>query len=70
MLGGCGVRCGATEDVEFDHIDPSTKVFAVCAGLSKAWDVRVDEASKAQLPCKPCHVTKGAEDGPELKHGT
>jgi hypothetical protein len=70
MLGGRCVRCGATEDLEFDHIDPSTKLFAVCAGLSKAWDVLVEEASKTQLLCKSCHVTKGAEDRPELKHGT
>jgi 5-methylcytosine-specific restriction endonuclease McrA len=70
MLGGCCVRCGATEDLEFDHIDPSTKVFAVCAGLSKAWGVLVEEAAKCQLLCKPCHVAKGAEDRPELAHGT
>ena len=70
MLGGGCVRCGATEDLEFDHIDPSTKVFAICAGLSKAWDVLVEEASKTQLLCKPCHVAKGAEDRPELRHGT
>jgi hypothetical protein len=70
MLGGCCVRCGATEDLEFDHIDPSTKVFAISAGLSKAWDALVEEASKTQLLCKPCHVTKGAEDRPELAHGT
>jgi hypothetical protein len=70
MLGGKCVRCGATEDLEFDHIDPSTKVFAVCAGLSKAWDALVDEASKTQLLCKPCHIAKGAEDRSGLKHGT
>jgi hypothetical protein len=70
MLGGKCVRRGATEDLELDHIDPSTKVLAVCAGLPKAWDVLVEEASKAQLLCKSCHVAKGAEDGPELKHGT
>jgi 5-methylcytosine-specific restriction endonuclease McrA len=70
MLGGCCVRCGATEDLEFDHIDPSTKVFGVCAGLSKAWDVLVEEATKCQLLCKSCHVAKGAEDRPELARGT
>jgi hypothetical protein len=70
MLGGRCVRCGATEDLEFDHIDPSTKVFAVCAGLSKAWDVLVEEALKCQLLCRPCHVAKGAEDRPEPTHGT
>lgn len=49
MLGGTCVRCGATEDLEFDHIDPSIKAFAVCAGLSRAWNVLVEEASKTQL---------------------
>jgi 5-methylcytosine-specific restriction endonuclease McrA len=57
MLGGKCVRCGTIEDLEFDHIDPSTKVFAVCAGLTRAWDALVEEASKTQLLCKPlsCH---------------
>ena len=67
MLGGKCVRCGATENLEFDHIDPSTKVFGVCAGLDKAWDVLVAEASKCQLLCRPCHVAKGAEDRRELR---
>lgn len=70
MLGGKCARCGTTENLEFDHIDPSAKVFGVCAGLSKAWDVLVEEAAKCQLLCKPCHVAKGAEDRPELAHGT
>jgi hypothetical protein len=46
------------------------RVFAVCAGLSKAWDVLVEEALKCQLLCRPCHVAKGAEDRPEPTHGT
>jgi hypothetical protein len=70
MLGGCCVRCGAIENLEFDHIDPSTKVFNVCTDLSKAWDALVEEAAKCQLLCKPCHVAKGAEDRPALQHGT
>lgn len=70
MLGGKCMRCGATDDLEFDHIDPSTKVFAVCAGLSKAWSALVAEAAKCQLLCKACHVVKGAEDRPVLTHGT
>jgi hypothetical protein len=70
VLGGKCVRCGTTENLEFDHIDPSTKVFAISAALSRAWDALVKEASKCQLLCKPCHVAKGAEDRPELQHGT
>jgi hypothetical protein len=70
MLGGKCVRCGATEDLEFDHIDPSTKIFAVCADLSKAWEILVEEAAKCQLLCRSCHVAKGAGDRPDLQHGT
>jgi hypothetical protein len=68
MLGGCCVRCGAKQNLEFDHIDPSTKTFAVCAGLSRAWDALVAEALKCQLLCKVCHVEKAVEDRPEVAH--
>jgi hypothetical protein len=69
MLGGRCVRCGATEKLHFDHIDPSTKTFAVGSDLSRAWDVLVEEALKTQLLCPPCHVEKGREDRPEVGHG-
>jgi 5-methylcytosine-specific restriction endonuclease McrA len=62
MLGGRCVRCGSTEDLEFDHIDPTTKWFPVGAGMSRAWDVLVEEALKCQLLCPPCHREKGAKD--------
>jgi 5-methylcytosine-specific restriction endonuclease McrA len=65
----CVVDAGATEGLEFDHIDPSTKEFTI-SGLSRAWDVLVTEAAKCQLLCRPCHVAKGAEDRPEPAHGT
>jgi hypothetical protein len=70
MLGGECVRCGTTEDLVFDHIDPSTKRFAVCSDLSRAWAELVEEARKCQLLCPSCHQEKGAEDRPELAHGT
>jgi hypothetical protein len=69
MLGGCCVRCGTTEDLEFDHIDPATKRFNVCSDLTRAWDELVAETLKTQLLCRPCHVAKGAEDRPETPHG-
>jgi hypothetical protein len=69
MLGGCCVRCGSTEDLEFDHIDPSAKRFNVCSDLTRAWSQLVAEALKTQLLCRPCHIAKGVEDRPEPLHG-
>lgn len=60
MLGGKCVRCGATEDLAFDHIDPSTKRFVVGSSMSRAWAELVAEARKCQLLCPPCHREKGA----------
>ena len=68
MLGGKCARCGATEDLEFDHIDPATKCFTISGALSKAWSELVEEALKTQLLCPPCHREKGYEDRPEIEH--
>ena len=69
MLGGKCVRCGSTEDLEFDHIDAASKRFTICSDLTRAWDLLVEEALKTQLLCKDCHVAKGAEDRPDTPHG-
>jgi 5-methylcytosine-specific restriction endonuclease McrA len=68
LLGGQCVRCGSTDELEFDHIDPETKVFAVGSDMSRAWDKLVEEALKCQLLCRECHVAKGIEDRPEPAH--
>ena len=69
LLGGKCARCGNVEDLEFDHIDPGTKKFAVATNLSRAWDELVEEVLKCQLLCRdPCHREKGAEDRPEPAH--
>jgi 5-methylcytosine-specific restriction endonuclease McrA len=68
LLGGQCVRCGSTDELEFDHIDPETKVFAVGSDMSRAWDKLVEEALKCQLLCCECHVAKGIEDRPEPAH--
>jgi hypothetical protein len=69
MLGGCCVRCGATENLHFDHVDPATKRFSIGSDMSRRWDLLVEEARKCQLLCPPCHHAKGAEDRPEVAHG-
>jgi 5-methylcytosine-specific restriction endonuclease McrA len=68
LLGGQCVRCGSTDELEFDHIDPETKVFAVGSDMSRAWDKLVEEGLKCQLLCRECHVAKGIEDRPEPAH--
>lgn len=56
MLGGKCVLCGATEDLELDHIDPATKwkhrVF------SYSWPKIEAELKKCQILCAPCHFQK------------
>lgn len=59
ILGGECVRCGATDSLEFDHVNPSTKSFDIGARLTTAWETLMPELMKCQLLCKPCHVAKG-----------
>jgi hypothetical protein len=68
MLGSKYARCGSTDYLQFDHIDPASKRFAIGAGLSRAWADLVEETSRCQLLCMICHREKGAEDRPEVPH--
>ncbi len=62
-VGRC-VGCGATGKLEFDHRDPSTKLFELSgANLDRPWAVIMTEFVKCQLLCRPCHVRKTALDG-------
>lgn len=58
QLGGKCVKCGATENLEFDHIIPANKSFEISGGgtfSEKRWQ---EELKKCQLLCKPCHQQK------------
>jgi hypothetical protein len=63
-LGGQCVRFGATENLQFDHIDGSTKV----ANISEItnWSLKrfLEEVDKCQLLCGPgsCHQDKTTEE--------
>lgn len=61
-LGGMCVVCGVDEDLEVDHIDPSTKAFALGKGWGKPWDVLLIELDKCQLLCKQCHRLKSNQE--------
>lgn len=61
FLGGHCTVCNTTENLQFDHIDPSTKLFDVGqkAGVvskKRFWL----EVAKCQLLCRPHHNEKTA----------
>lgn len=60
-LGDKCWRCGATENLEFDHIDASKKSFGIGSGYARKdfWN----EVEKCQLLCSPCHRKKSIECG-------
>lgn len=67
MDGRCAY-CGATGKLEFDHIDPKTKL----ADLADLWllasRVRLDaEIAKCQLLCGPCHRIKSVQERPKVE---
>lgn len=75
LLGDCCVKCGAKEDLQFDHIDPELKSFSV----SRLWALKdlpkvEKELEKCQLLCENCHIEKTSKENsgrPETyKHGT
>jgi 5-methylcytosine-specific restriction endonuclease McrA len=63
LLGGKCVRCGAVEDLEFDHIDPASKSLVIGKRLAGLSEVRlVEELKKCQLLCSTCHQAKSVSD--------
>lgn len=63
ILGGECVRCGLTEQLQFDHIDPKLKSFTITTRLTgAAWYVIMEELALCQLLCYPCHKIKTRED--------
>lgn len=60
ILGSKCAECGSTRELQFDHVDPGTKV------SSNIWtwarERRLAELAKCQLLCKKCHKKKSAAD--------
>lgn len=67
-LGGKCVKCGTSERLEFDHIDPLTKSFDIGKAIShrKISEI-VEELKKCQLLCKKCNIQKAHG---ESRHGS
>lgn len=57
-LGGKCAKCGNSENLDVDHIDPETKSFTIGNNLQIKWESMEKELDKCQLLCRPCHLTK------------
>ena len=67
-LGGDCAQCGSTEDLETDHIDPSTKCFSINKRMSLKNNK--DEIDKCQLLCNTCHTAKTSAERTGFTHGS
>ena len=70
IAGDKCVKCGSTQDLEFDHRDRSTKVdHRIWSWAEKRI---VAELEKCDLLCRKCHTEKSIleMDYPERQHGT
>lgn len=74
-MGGVCIGCGAVDNLQFDHIDPSAKSFTI----SRLWSMKqlprvYEELEKCQLLCEQCHIKKSAKESSErnagFTHGT
>lgn len=61
LLGGRCVVCGTTEDLEFDHIDPMSKLFTIAHGYART--NFFEEVRKCQLLCSAHHIKKTGKQG-------
>src|ERR1700712_2822234 len=69
-LGGACVECGATEGLQFDHIDPATKSFDIGRNVTFNNPAVRAELDKCQLLCRPHHEAKSARERSGFTHGT
>lgn len=68
-LGGRCVVCGATENLEFDHVDPAAKEFEIKDRLSLQ-PRTLEELAKCQLLCTEHHREKTAAENTGITHGS
>ena len=70
LLGGKCVVCGSTEELQFDHIDPSTKLFTISSGWAFAEATVLLELEKCQILCRDHHTGHGTGKHSTAKHGS
>lgn len=57
-LGGKCVGCGVTENLQFDHLDRTQKLFSIGKKLDYSLEKLLPEVEKCQLLCYECHELK------------
>lgn len=63
LLGGACIKCGTTERLEFDHIDPASKEFTIGGSAWNTSKARfLAEVAKCQLLCATHHAEKSITD--------
>lgn len=70
-LGGRCVRCGSTENLDFDHIVPGSRVRKISEATNWSLARFLAEVDKCQLLCRTCHQEKSGETGEDgsVEHG-
>lgn len=57
LFGGKCKTCGSTEELEFNHLDRTAKLFNLSgSALDKSWQTILEEAAKCELVCNRCHL--------------
>ena len=67
VMGGKCVKCGTTENLEFDHVHPEDKKITISSMWLRKHDTIMEELSKCQLLCHDCHKQKTKEEKDRLK---
>ncbi|QFR56677.1 putative HNH endonuclease [Stenotrophomonas phage Mendera] len=65
-MGGKCAHCGCTDNLEFDHVDPSTKHKTIASMASYSDEKVFAELQKCQLLCTECHKAKSLIDGSKV----
>ena len=61
-LGGRCAKCGGTDRLQIDHVNPSQKSFAISVRWSLSPERIAAELAKCQALCRACHAIKTIYD--------